>query len=43
MKRDARQAILEAGARLIYRQGFHNTGLADILAEAQVPNGSFYF
>jgi TetR/AcrR family transcriptional repressor of nem operon len=43
MKRDARQAILEAGARLIYRQGFHNTGLADILAEAQVPKGSFYF
>lgn len=43
MKRDARQAILDAGADLIHRQGFHNTGLADILAAAGVPKGSFYF
>jgi TetR/AcrR family transcriptional repressor of nem operon len=43
MKRDQQTAILEAGARLIHRQGFHNTGLKDILSAAGVPKGSFYF
>lgn len=43
MKRDTRLAILEAGASLIHRQGFHRTGLADILSAAGVPKGSFYF
>jgi TetR/AcrR family transcriptional repressor of nem operon len=43
VKRDTRLAILEAGASLIHRQGFHRTGLADILSAAGVPKGSFYF
>ncbi len=43
MKRDVRNAILEAGADLIHRQGFHHTGLKDILEAAKVPKGSFYF
>ncbi len=43
MKRDARQAILLAGAELIHRQGFNHTGIKDILAVAGVPKGSFYF
>lgn len=43
MKRDVRQAIIEAGADLVHRQGFHRTGLKDILEAAGVPKGSFYF
>lgn len=43
VKRDARQAILDAGADLVHLQGFNRTGLAEILETAQVPKGSFYF
>lgn len=43
MKRDTRQAIIEAGAELVHRQGFHRTGLKEILDAAGVPKGSFYF
>ncbi|EPR36258.1 transcriptional regulator, TetR family [Alkalidesulfovibrio alkalitolerans DSM 16529] len=43
MKRDARLAILEAGAELVHKKGFHNTGIKEILDLAQVPKGSFYF
>jgi len=43
MKRDARLAILEAGAELVHRQGFNNTGIKEILDAAGVPKGSFYF
>lgn len=42
-KKDTRQAIVEAAAPLIYRQGFHRTGLKEILEAAGVPKGSFYF
>ncbi|MEQ8640172.1 MAG: TetR family transcriptional regulator C-terminal domain-containing protein [Alphaproteobacteria bacterium] len=34
--------LIEAGAQLIWAQGFHATGLAEILAAAEVPKGSFY-
>ncbi|MGE4421136.1 MAG: TetR family transcriptional regulator C-terminal domain-containing protein [Pseudodesulfovibrio sp.] len=43
MSEDTRQRILEAGAELVHRQGFNNTGLKDILRAAGVPKGSFYF
>ncbi|WP_353118768.1 TetR family transcriptional regulator C-terminal domain-containing protein [Nitratidesulfovibrio sp.] len=43
MKRDARRAILDAGAELVHRKGFNNTGIKEILDLAQVPKGSFYF
>lgn len=43
MKRDARLAILEAGAELVHRKGFNNTGIKEILDVAGVPKGSFYF
>jgi len=43
VKQDTRNAILEAAAPLIYRQGFHRTGLKEILDAAGVPKGSFYF
>lgn len=43
MKQDTKQAIIEAAAPLIYSQGFHRTGLKEILDAAGVPKGSFYF
>lgn len=43
MKRDARRAILDAGAELVHRKGFNNTGIKEILDLAGVPKGSFYF
>lgn len=43
MKQDTRNAILEAAAPLIHSQGFHKTGLKEILDAAKVPKGSFYF
>jgi TetR/AcrR family transcriptional repressor of nem operon len=43
VERDTRQAILEAGADIVHRQGFHHTGLGEILGAANVPKGSFYF
>jgi TetR/AcrR family transcriptional regulator, transcriptional repressor for nem operon len=37
-----KQHILTSGERLIARKGFVGVGLAEILAEAGVPKGSFY-
>jgi len=38
-----KNAILAKGAGIIFRKGFNNTGLMEILNEAGVPRGSFYF
>jgi TetR/AcrR family transcriptional repressor of lmrAB and yxaGH operons len=35
--------MLTAMARLLQRQGFHGTGLNQIVAEADAPKGSLYF
>jgi len=35
--------ILSAGARLVWQKGFNDTGLQEILREAGVPKGSFYY
>lgn len=43
MKRDTRQEIIEAAARLIHRQGYTSTGVKEIVDAAGVPKGSFYF
>lgn len=43
MKTDAKTALLRAGARIVHRKGFNDAGLQEILEEAQVPKGSFYF
>lgn len=43
MSEDTKHRIIEAGAELVHRQGFNNTGLKDILKAAGVPKGSFYF
>jgi AcrR family transcriptional regulator len=42
---DKRTRIVEAAARLVHEQGFHNTSLADISRESDVPLGnmSYYF
>lgn len=40
---ETRERILAAATELIHRQGFKETGLADILAASGVPKGSFYF
>ena len=43
MSEETRQRIIQAGAELIHRKGFHNTGLQEILKASGVPKGSFYF
>ncbi|WP_243311856.1 TetR/AcrR family transcriptional regulator [Fundidesulfovibrio agrisoli] len=43
MKRDTRQEIIEAAARLIHMQGYTATGIKEIVEAAKVPKGSFYF
>ena len=39
---NTRQLLLDTGHRLIAARGFAGVGLAEILAGAQVPKGSFY-
>jgi len=40
---DTRRIILEAGIRSVLRKGYDQAGLAEILREAGVPKGSFYY
>ena len=40
---DTRRAILEAGITVVLQKGYHECGLAQILREAGVPKGSFYY
>ena len=40
---ETRERILAAADELVLRQGYKNTGLADILLASGVPRGSFYF
>jgi TetR/AcrR family transcriptional repressor of nem operon len=43
MKADIKNRILQVGARLVHRKGFHATGVAEVVKAAGVPKGSFYF
>ena len=42
MKGDTRQQLIEAGVALLYTQGYHKTGIKQVLDAVQVPKGSFY-
>jgi TetR/AcrR family transcriptional regulator, transcriptional repressor for nem operon len=42
-KQETRQTLLEVGTRYLWEHGYHHSGLNDILGEAQVPKGSFYY
>jgi len=37
-----KQAILEQGEQILRKQGYHNTGINQILKECKIPKGSFY-
>jgi TetR/AcrR family transcriptional repressor of nem operon len=43
VKPDTKQMIIESGAQIIHRKGFHHTGIQEILKAADIPKGSFYF
>jgi TetR/AcrR family transcriptional repressor of nem operon len=38
-----RRQLIEMGANLFHQQGYHNTGLQQILKQAGLTKGSFYF
>ena len=40
---DTKRRLLDHGVALMLRNGYHGTGLADVLAAAKVPKGSFYY
>jgi TetR/AcrR family transcriptional repressor of nem operon len=37
-----RERLLDRGVAMLTEQGYHGTGLQDLLASVQVPKGSFY-
>ncbi len=39
---DKRAKIIETGFYLLDKNGYHGTGISDILKHAQIPKGSFY-
>jgi TetR/AcrR family transcriptional repressor of nem operon len=41
-RNDKRAAIIQAGKELMLRQGYHGTGIQEIVDTAGVPKGSFY-
>jgi TetR/AcrR family transcriptional repressor of lmrAB and yxaGH operons len=43
VKRDARRRMVTTTAKLLQRQGYHGTGINQIVAEAEAPKGSLYF
>lgn len=40
-KPSLRESILDAGLRVMFRTGYHGTGVRDVMADAQAPQGSF--
>ena len=40
-KHSHKEALKAAGLRVMFRQGYHGTGVRDVVAEAGVPQGSF--
>lgn len=43
MAKDTKQKILNVGARIMHEKGYEATGIQEILRQAEVPKGSFYF
>jgi TetR/AcrR family transcriptional repressor of nem operon len=43
MAHTTREHILDVGGRIVHHKGYTATGLQEILSEAGVPKGSFYF
>ena len=41
--KDARRSILDAGRRIMAHKGYAAVGLTEVLTEARVPKGSFYY
>lgn len=41
-KPSSRSRMIEAGAQLFQRKGYHGTGLIEILEQSRAPKGSFY-
>jgi TetR/AcrR family transcriptional regulator, transcriptional repressor for nem operon len=41
--RDPREVLIEAGTRVMTQKSYNGCGLKEILAEAGVPKGSFYY
>jgi TetR/AcrR family transcriptional repressor of nem operon len=42
-KATTKATLIDAGTRLILEQGYHQTGIQDVLQVAGVPKGSFYY
>ena len=42
-KQDVRLHLIETGAKAFMAKGYHAVGLKEILADAEVPKGSFYY
>jgi TetR/AcrR family transcriptional repressor of nem operon len=42
-KATTKAALVDARTRLILEQGYHETGIQDVLQAAGVPKGSFYY
>jgi len=42
-KGTTKAVLVDAGTRLILEQGYHQTGIQDVLQAAGVPKGSFYY
>lgn len=41
-KQNHKEKILNAGVAVFYKQGFHGSGVQDVVDHAEVPKGSFY-
>src|SRR2546427_2965503 len=42
-KATTKAALVDAGTQLILEQGYHHTGIQDVLQATGVPKGSFYY
>lgn len=43
MKKNTRENILDTAGRLFFTQGYHATGLNQIIKESEAPKGSLYY